>query len=146
MNDDKPQSETSALSYLGWLLAVALFPSGIFLRLALAKVVSWPHAILCSILSYAVLVPVIPAMEFLEKQRTPGWMTVKSAVVLGMVLWIFGIAWYQYRLGRTRGYWSDTGRRVWRILGITAVALLSLNVLATLGGLGLVVYMRIWGS
>jgi len=146
MNDENPKPETSVLFYLGWLVAIGLFPAGPFLRLALAKVVSWPYAILCSIVSYAVLVPIMPHMEFLDKQRTPGWIAVKAAVILGMGLWFFGIAWYQYRLGRRRAHWSDTGRRIWRILGITAIVILSLNVLVTAARFGLLVYMKMRGS
>lgn len=114
-----------------WLvLALALFPSGVFIGLGLARVLTWPRSIALALFSEVTVVGFALAMSGLEENHAREmWRLAVSYGGIGMfAAWNYVI----YCIGRRAAYWSPKVMRSWRraawILGTLFLLLGSLTV------------------
>ena len=98
-----------------WLLAVLLFPAGMFILLGVGKVLPWFRAVLLILLTCSSLAAFAWLMGELEKHKAGQSILLVASLAGGLLL----VAWsaIAYVVGRRAGFWSDAHLRGWRRLG-----------------------------
>jgi len=119
--DEAPRT----LSPLAWALAVLFFPTGVFIALGSARLLSWPRSIAWALLSYGSVIGFVGLMHTLE--RSGAREAVRTMALTGGMLMIFAWALMIYRIGRRASYWSPAVLRGWRRAGWFAVAAMALG-------------------
>jgi hypothetical protein len=89
----------------------------------------WPAAVAYALLSYLPFVALVPLMQYLDRQRNLRATAAAGVFVVGLLVYLLWVGRLQYRIGARAGYWSDTGRRIWRIFAVTAIVLVVADVL-----------------
>jgi len=112
-------TEHRQLHPLAWVMAALFFPMGTFLALGFGRVLLWRRAIILAIISALLLVGVVAGMAHYEEESIQQSFTLFCGMV-GYYLAGRG----QYYLGNRASYWTDAGRRIWRIFGILALGCL----------------------
>jgi hypothetical protein len=110
-----------------WVLGALLFPAGVFLALAAARVLAWRAGVALAVVGHAALVAaVLLLMPYLNATGP----TTSTLAALVLFLLLAGTGFWQYRIGRARGYWSTQAVRIWKIIGVVVIALMIIDVLA----------------
>ena len=136
--DETPAIETDSASGISpryrrmpvvvWFLTVPIWPAGVWIVMAAAKVMRWWECLIAIAASYGLCGGFGILMAELEGREVPVQVPTGAALIGGVLLCAIGYA--QYRIGHRRGYWSDQARRVWRILAVTVAILLPLSLVA----------------
>jgi hypothetical protein len=116
----------------GWILGALFFPPGIFIVLAVARVLTWWRAIVLALLAYGLLLIMVHGMAIHDEAPYPHHLYMS----LGFLLYVIAVGQLQYAIGQKRGLWSNQARRIWKIFGYVAViffamqaALISVTIL-----------------
>jgi hypothetical protein len=123
-----------------WVLAVLLFPPGVFVAFGCARLLSWWRSVLFAVLSYASLEGFLRTLLYLEDRGVPE--AVRLAVVLGGHLLFSAWGFALYRIGAAARYWSPAAQKRWRGAGWFAVAVFAFGLL----GLALLFILPLVGS
>jgi hypothetical protein len=127
-----PESGARRIPLWGLIVGVILFPLGFFIALAAARALRWRIAVPLALGTYLLMVLFVRGMALAgaESPRCQGF------VLLGFGFYYIAVGQLQYAIGRDHGLWSDRGRRIWRIVGFTAMAVVLLD--------GLVIALRLF--
>lgn len=124
MMTDEPEKRSSIPRW-GWLLATIFFPVGYFAILGKERLISKRLAWGLGLLTYGVLIIFAAGM----KRMTEG--SLQHQMLSSLVaIFMFGVGFWQYQIGKLADYWSLTARRRWRIVGVFAIILIVLNLVA----------------
>ena len=95
-----------------WVLGAFCFPYGIFILLAIARVLRWRTALPLAVGSFAIFYMLASLVE-------------SGATFAHIaILWFYiAIGQFQYGIGRNRDLWSTSARRIWGIFGWVAMVL-----------------------
>ncbi len=114
---------------LGWLFSVVCLPTGMFIGLATARVISWGKAVAWFVPLMALQVCFARGMAFLEQSEIPK-VVIQMFLLSGFVL--IGLSCLLvHHYGAREDYWNERDRKAWRVLGWIGcfLALLSLTSL-----------------
>ena len=109
----------------GWVPGVIFFPSGLFLTLGSARVMKWRTAVPLAACAWAVQMAFVKGMALMGDRFPEG----SAYLLLGFWFSTLSVAQLQYAIGAKHGLWSDTARRVWRILGYFGAGIAVLGLL-----------------
>jgi len=105
---------------------VLIFPSGVFIALGCARLLSWTRSITLAVLSFACLIGFGMLMAGLES-RGASALSRTFAVDAGMLM-LFTWSFVIYRIGKNASYWSPTVLRAWRRASWFGIAVLCLII------------------
>ena len=113
-----------------WTLAAIIWPVGVFVALAAARVMRWWQSLLAVVAVCLLCAGVSHFGAIAARPSGPTWAPAVFFAAVGLLL--FGVTELQYRIGKRRGYWSHQALRVWDIVAVPAVSLLLLSLLILL--------------
>jgi hypothetical protein len=116
-----PQPLVRRLPWWVWLLGAPFFPVGTLICLAVARVIRWGPTILLIALANGLLLVVIYGLGVSE---SPEDRLFHLYVLLAAYLYYTAFGMFQYALGVRHGLWTPRAVRVWKALGILALAAL----------------------
>lgn len=119
------KSQNRKIHPMGWLVASLFFPCGIFIAFSYAKLISWTKGILLAIIAYAFTVGFALSMGSVPEES----LSQNILLVVGFVIFIV-VGYFQYKIGSKVSYWSDKGKRIWKMFGVLSIVLLVLVLIS----------------
>ena len=115
-----------------WIMALLLYPTGMFVAYGSARLLSWRRSVSLAVLSWACVFGFVQLMIYLEFTGA-GYLARSVALSVGALM---VSAWGKvlFRIGEAASYWSPVARRCWRCAGWLAAAVVLLSVIEVMLG------------
>lgn len=112
----------------GWFFGIVFMPTGMFIGLATARVISWSKAIAWFALFFGLQICFARGMVHLETQKVPQ-LIIQLFLTTGMLT--FGLSLLLiHHYGASEGYWNERDQKAWRILGRIGSFLALLSIIS----------------